>query len=172
MGTLTCWALHLFHFSIVHFSTLWFQKAACLLKCLHGGGEGGHCGLRVLQKNLVCRDVMLCSGLNVAGQHFCVVTQLFYMAGIWGNVHSKLKLSIKVQTCVSVFYSKCLCWCRRSMWNVHDSYSFPSGWVLSCGIFPSDGIMKINSQNNSEKLDVKQLKVFIFQGAAASTCTS
>lgn len=171
MGTLTCWALHLFHFSIVHFSTLWFQKAACLLKCLHGG-EGGHCGLCVLQKNLVCRDVMLCSGLNVAGQHFCVVTQLFYMAGIWGNVHSKLKLSIKVQTCVSVFYSKCLCWCRRSMWNVHDSYSFPSGWVLSCGIFPSDGIMKINSQNNSEKLDVKQLKVFIFQGAAASTWTS
>lgn len=51
--------------------------------------------------------VMFCFGLNVAGQHFSVVTQLFYIRGIWANVHSKLKLSIKVTPCVlcSCFYS-------------------------------------------------------------------
>lgn len=51
--------------------------------------------------------VMFCFGLNVAGQHFSVVTQLFYIGGFWANVHSKLKLNIKVKLCVlsSCFYS-------------------------------------------------------------------
>lgn len=51
--------------------------------------------------------VMFRFGLNVAGQHFCVVAQLFYTSGARGHVHCKLKLSIKVEACVWVFIVCC-----------------------------------------------------------------
>lgn len=104
-------SLHLFHFSIVRFSTLLFQKAACLIeKSLHGGEGGGtvclqtvHCTQRkeILWVNKERDKYRGVLGCYVAGQHFSVtVTQLFYIRGFWANVHCKLKLSIKVQPCV------------------------------------------------------------------------
>ncbi len=123
----TCWlsrserGLHLFRFLLLVFLHFDWSSSMLVENSLHGGSC---CAVSCNMSWCVGMFVMFCFALNVAGQHFSVISQLFYIRGIWGNVHCKLKLSIKVQLCVCVGVLFQMCFLLMLLHKMKCSFVF------------------------------------------------